>query len=76
MKSQSERISLQGYIYEKDLKRAVKQLRKSYKDSELVREGLRCLARREGLMPLDSFVEENAILNEKSAEMIRNVLEI
>jgi hypothetical protein len=76
MKSQSERISLQGYIYEKDLKRAVEKLRKSYKDSELVREGLRCLARREGLMPLDSFVEENAILNEKSAEMIRNVLEI
>jgi hypothetical protein len=76
MKSQSERISLQGYIYEKDLKRAVEKLRKSYKDSELVREGLRCLARREGLMPLDSFVEENAIQNEKAREMIRNVLEI
>jgi hypothetical protein len=76
MKSQSERISLQGYIYEKDLKRAVEKLRKSYKDSELVREGLRCLARREGLMPLGSFVEENAIQNEKAREMIRNVLEI
>ena len=76
MKSQSERISLQGYIYEKDLKRAVEKLRKSYKDSELVREGLRCLARREGLMPLESFVEVNAIQNEKAAEMIRNVLEI
>ena len=70
MKSQSERISLQGYIYEKDLKRAVEMLRKSYKDSELVREGLRCLARREGLMPLESFVEVNAIQNEKAGEMI------
>ena len=70
MKSQSERISLQGYIYEKELKRAVEMLRKSYKDSELVREGLRCLARREGLMPLESFVEVNAIQNEKAGEMI------
>ena len=70
MKSQSERISLQGYIYEKDLKRAVEMLRKSYKDSELVREGLRCLARREGLMPLESFVEMNANQNEKAGEMI------
>lgn len=70
MKSQSERISLQGYIYEEELKKAVATLRNSYKDSELVREGLRCLARREGLMPLNSFVDVNAIQNEKAREMI------
>jgi len=50
MESHNERVSLQGYIYEDDLKKAVKQLRNYYKDSELVREGIRCLARREGIL--------------------------
>jgi len=47
---QEGRVSLQGYIYEDDLKQAVSHLRRLYKDAELVREGVRCLARREGLL--------------------------
>lgn len=49
---------------------AITELLKNYSLSDLSKEGARCLARREGLMPLNSFVDVNAIQNEKAREMI------
>ncbi|WOF15983.1 hypothetical protein F1737_04335 [Methanoplanus sp. FWC-SCC4] len=51
MSHRNDVIRLQGYIREPALRNATRELQKIYGDNELIREAIRCLSRREGLLP-------------------------
>lgn len=57
MSQTNDVIRLQGYIREPVLIQAVSTLKKIYGDNELVKESIRCLARREGLLNEEAILE-------------------
>jgi len=47
-----EVVRLQAYIREPSLKNAVRDLQQIYGDNEMLREAVRCLAKREGVLTI------------------------